>query len=54
MEYFTPQEIATKLKIDMSTVYRWIKDGSLKAIKIGHVWRISESELNRILGEEKE
>jgi excisionase family DNA binding protein len=53
-EYFTPQEIAEKLKIDMSTVYRWIKNGNLKAVKIGHFWRISESELNRILGEEKE
>ena len=46
---FTPQEVAQKLKIDMSTVYRWIREGRLKAVKIGHFWRISESELNRLL-----
>jgi excisionase family DNA binding protein len=48
-ELFTPQEVAQKLKIDMSTVYRWIREGRLKAVKIGHFWRISESELNRLL-----
>jgi len=48
-EHFTPQEVAKKLKIDMSTVYRWIREGHLKAVKIGHGWRISESELNRLL-----
>jgi excisionase family DNA binding protein len=48
-ELFTPQEVAQKLKIDMSTVYRWIREGHLKAVKIGHFWRISESELNRLL-----
>jgi len=53
-EYYTPQEIANKLKIDIRTVYRWIKEGSLKAVKIGRFWRISESELKRLLGEDKE
>jgi excisionase family DNA binding protein len=48
-EHFTPQEVAKKLKIDMSTVYRWIREGRLKAVKIGHFWRISESELQRLL-----
>ena len=48
-ELFTPQEVAQKLKIDMSTVYRWIRECRLKAVKIGHFWRISESELNRLL-----
>lgn len=48
-EYFTPQEVAKKLKIDMSTVYRWIKNGNLRAVKVGHFWRIPESELKRLL-----
>ncbi|MGB9825529.1 MAG: helix-turn-helix domain-containing protein [Desulfofundulus sp.] len=47
--YFTPQEISEKLKVDIRTVYRWIREGRLKAVKIGHFWRISESELNRLL-----
>ena len=48
-EYFTPQEVALKLKIDMSTVYRWIREGRLQAVKVGHFWRISETELKRLL-----
>lgn len=53
-EHFTPQEVAKKLKIDMSTVYRWIREGRLKAVKIGHFWRVSESELQRLLKGETE
>ena len=53
-DYYTPQEIAEKLKVDIRTIYRWVRENRIKAVKIGHFWRISESELNRILGEEKE
>jgi excisionase family DNA binding protein len=52
-EFYTPQEVAQKLKIDLSTVYRWIREGQLKAVKIGHFWRISESELKRLLTPEE-
>ena len=50
-EYYTPQEIAQTLKVDIRTIYRWIREEKLKAVKIGHVWRVSESELYKILGE---
>ena len=48
-KYYTPKEIADNLKVHLKTVYNWIKNGNLKAVKIGHFWRISESELNRLL-----
>lgn len=48
-EYYTPKEVAQKLKMDLSTVYRWIREGELKAVKIGSLWRISETELKRFL-----
>lgn len=51
MEYYTPEEVAIKLKVSRRTIYNWIQEGKLKAVKIGHFWRISESELNRIFGE---
>lgn len=52
--YYTPKEIAKKLKLNIGTVYKWIREGRLKAVKLGDVWRISESELNRLLkGEEQ-
>lgn len=51
--YYTPQEITTKLKVNIRTLYRWIREGKLKAIKAGELWRISETELNRLLGREE-
>lgn len=47
--YFTPQEVAAKLKIDVRTIYRWIREKKLKAVKLVGGWRISENELNRLL-----
>ncbi len=34
-EYFTPKEVAEKLKIDRQTVYRMVSDGRLKADRVG-------------------
>lgn len=54
-KYYTPEEIAANLKVSRKTIYNWIREGRLKAVKIGHFWRVSESELNRLLkGEKKE
>lgn len=47
--YYTPQEIASKLKINIRTLYRWMREGKINAVKIGNIWRISEIELNRVL-----
>jgi len=48
--YYTPQEIAAKLKLNVRTLYKWIREGRLYAIKLGDVWRIPESEVTRLLG----
>lgn len=47
--YYTPKEVSEKLKLNVRTVYKWIREEKLKAVKLGDVWRISESELNRLL-----
>jgi len=46
---YTLQEIAEILKISEITIYRYIKKGKIKAIKIGKKWRIKSEELERIL-----
>lgn len=50
-ELYTPQEIADKLKVSLKTVYRWIEGDNLKAKKIGHFWRVSESELIKFINQ---
>jgi len=39
-EYYTVEELATKLKLNKMTIYRYIKAGRLKAHKIGKEFRI--------------
>jgi excisionase family DNA binding protein len=52
-EYFTVKEVAEKLKLNIMTIYKWINQGKIKAVKLGDTWRISETEINRILNENK-
>jgi acetyl-CoA synthetase len=48
---YTPQEIADLLKVDLRTVYRWIREGKLAALKAGSQWRIEESALEGFLSQ---
>lgn len=51
IELYSVAEVARKLQVSDETIYRWLKSGNLKAVKIGGQWRIKESELRRLLGE---
>lgn len=44
-EYYSPQEIAEKFNIKPRTVSAWIRQGKLKAIKLGDLWRVHKSDL---------
>ena len=44
-DWLTPQEVAGCLRISRWTVYRWIDEGRLPAIKIGRSLRIARSAL---------
>lgn len=47
MQIYTPDEIASMLKITKHTVYEMIKRGDLAAFKVGNKMRIEESEFER-------
>lgn len=47
MQIYTPDEIASMLKISKHTVYELIKRGDLSAFKVGNKMRIEESEFER-------
>jgi excisionase family DNA binding protein len=42
----TPDEVADFLKVDVQTVWRWCRQGTLPAVKLGKYWRISRSKLD--------
>jgi len=45
---YTVQEVADVLKVSIKTIYRIIKSGKLKAIKIGQ-WRINKNDLEKLI-----
>lgn len=41
----TPEEVAERLAITPKTVRRFLREGRLKAVKVGRLWRVRESDL---------
>ena len=52
-EFYTAKELAEKLRVNIMTIYRYIKAGKLKAYKIGKEFRIDKKKFNRFLNEIK-
>jgi len=52
-EFYTAQELADKLRVNIMTIYRYIKAGKLKAYKIGKEFRIDKKEFNNFLNKVK-
>ncbi|MFA6428196.1 MAG: helix-turn-helix domain-containing protein [Candidatus Buchananbacteria bacterium] len=52
-EFYTAEELATKLKLNVMTIYRYIKAGKLKALKIGKEYRINRAEFAKFLNKSK-
>ena len=42
----TPSEVAARLRVDRETVYRHIRDGRLRAARIGRSYRVDEAVLD--------
>lgn len=54
-ELLTTREVAKRLRVDLSTVLRWIYAGALEAVELPHVgkrtvYRIKASVLDAMLG----
>ncbi|KKP67446.1 MAG: binding domain protein, excisionase family protein [Candidatus Moranbacteria bacterium GW2011_GWE1_35_17] len=47
--FLTAKEISEKLRVNIMTIYRYIKAGKLKAYKIGKEFRIDKKEFNNFL-----
>lgn len=53
MEFFTLNEVAIYLRVNIRTVERWLNKGSLKGYKLGSgrtsLWRIRKKEVEKFL-----
>ncbi len=50
-KYYTRKEVAEILRTDAKTVYIWIKQGKLKATRIGRKWLITEASVKAAMQE---
>ena len=49
--FYTPEELATMLKVTRQAVYNWIQQGHMEAVRIGRTVRIPSEEVERVLRE---
>jgi putative molybdopterin biosynthesis protein len=52
-EFYSAQELADILRVNIMTIYRYIKAGKLEAYKIGKEFRIDKKEFLRFLDKVK-
>jgi excisionase family DNA binding protein len=45
----TPEDAAKILVVEAETVRSWLRDGKLKGVKMGRLWRVRESDLAEFL-----
>lgn len=48
-EFYSAQELADKIRVNIMTIYRYIKAKRLKAYKIGKEYRIERAEFDAFL-----
>jgi excisionase family DNA binding protein len=49
LKVYTINEVEEMLTVTRRTLYSYIKDGKLKAVKIGREWRVKHSDLQAFL-----
>ncbi len=53
-EYYSPDEVAVLVGLHVRTIRRFIREGRLKAAQVGKQYRITRSELEKLVGSNRE
>ena len=46
---YKPIEVAEKLNVSIHTINKWLQEGKLKGVKVGNLWRVTETDLERFV-----
>ena len=49
MKVYTIEELVEVLQVTRRTIYNYLKEGKLKAVKMGKYWRVTEKQLEEFL-----
>jgi excisionase family DNA binding protein len=44
--YYTTEQVAERLQVDVATVRRWLREGSLQGFRTQRHWRIPQASLD--------
>ena len=47
--FYTPREVADLLKLRTETIYEYVREGKLRALRFGNRYRISQADLEAFL-----
>lgn len=50
-QVLTSEEAAKALRVSGESVRRWLRDGSMRGVRVGRTWRVSRDEVLRVLNE---
>jgi len=53
ISFYTSDDLSKILDLSIVTVRKYLKEGKIKAVKVGQRWFISNRNLNKFLGEGK-
>jgi len=53
MKHYSTEEVSEQYNIKPATIRKWIREGKLRAVKLGHLWRIREDDLNEFIKQDK-
>ena len=51
--FLTPVEVAEELRLNLLTIYRYIRSGELPAMRFGRSYRIEDKDLNEFINKRK-
>lgn len=49
IDVYTLEELTTLLQVTRRSLYNWIKDGRLKAFRVGRQWRVTKQSLKEFM-----
>lgn len=53
-KYYSPEEIAARFNLKPPTIRKWIREGKLRAFKMGSLWRIPEEALQEFIKQDRQ
>ena len=52
-KFYTPQEVADLLQLRVQTVYDYVRQGKLSAMRLGNRYRIAQTDLESFLDRQR-